>query len=209
MKQIKIFENTNRAIPSLHYRGHCMKNYFLVVFTGIIVLACSPSEIRYEPAIQKLPQHIKKIYVKPFENKTQYLVPSEKITLQVIDEFLKNGEYAVVPEPESQGVVIGEIIHYILTPVQYNANLVPTVYKLNVIVSVKFLDKNNNQYLWEEPALQSTKLYSAPTLPGGMTEEQARESLWEVLAKDIVKRTVEGFGSATSTSQKKIPKVSE
>lgn len=182
-----------------------MKNYFFVVFAGIFILACSSSEIRYEPAIQKLPHHIKKIAIKPFENKTQYLVPGEKITLEVIDEFLKNGEYAVVPEPTAQGVVIGEIIHYISTPVQYDVNLVPTVYKLNVIVSVKFLDKNNNRFLWEEPALQATKLYSAPTLPGGMTEEQARESLWEILAKDIVKRTVEGFGSATSASQKKIP----
>lgn len=186
-----------------------MKHYLLVIFTGMFILACSSSEVRYEPAIQKLPQHIKKIAVRPFENKTQYLVPSEKIMLQVIDEFLKNGEYAIVPESASQGVVIGEIIHYISTPIQYDVNLVPTIYKLNVIISVKFLDKENNTYLWEEPALQATKLYSAPTLPGGMTEEQARESLWEVLAKDIVKRTVKGFGSATSTSLKKIPQTQE
>ncbi|MEW6041781.1 MAG: hypothetical protein AB1633_09685, partial [Elusimicrobiota bacterium] len=81
-----------------------MKNHFIVILTGLLVLACSTSEIRYEPAVQKLPQHIKKISVKPFENKTQYLVPGEKITLEVIDEFLKNGEYAIVPESAAHGV---------------------------------------------------------------------------------------------------------
>jgi len=100
---------------------------------------------------------------------------------------------------------VAEISHYILTPIQYDVNLVPTVYKLNVLVSVRFLDKGANRYLWEEPALQAVKMYSASTLPGGMTEEQARESLWEILAKNIVMRTVKGFGAASSASQKKIP----
>jgi len=170
-----------------------------------LLAACSTSEITYRPAEQKLPQHIKRISIRPFANKTHQFGLEEKITLKTIDEFLKNGEYAVSPENSAQGVIVGEINHYILTPIQYDVNLVPTVYKLNVIVSVSFLDKSANRYLWEEPALQAVKMYSASTLPGGMTEEAARESLWEILAKDIVKRTVEGFGSATSASQKKIP----
>jgi hypothetical protein len=37
-----------------------------------------------------------------------------------------------------------------------------------------------------------------------MTEEQAREKLWDIMSKDIVKRTVEGFGSVTGVSSKKI-----
>jgi hypothetical protein len=82
---------------------------------------------------------------------------------------------------------------------------VPTVYKLNVIASVRLLDKEVNRYLWEEPALQVTKMYSAATLPGGLTEEQAREALWEILAKDVVLRTVSGFGSVSSASQKRLP----
>jgi len=163
------------------------------------------SDIIYKPAQQKLPQHIKKLAVRPFANKTQQFGLEEKITLKVIDELLKNGEYTVAPESAAQGVLVGEINHYILTPIQYDVNLVPTVYKLNVIASVRLLDKEVNRYLWEEPALQVTKLYSAATLPGGLTEEQAREALWEILAKDVVLRTVAGFGSVSSTSQKRLP----
>jgi len=184
-----------------------MKKHLLIILAAGLGLltACSSSEIMYRPAEQKLPQYIKRISVRPFSNKTPQFGLEEKITLKTIDEFLKNGEYSIAPENAAQGVIVGEINHYILTPIQYDVNLVPTVYKLNVLVSVRFLDKNANRYLWEEPALQAVKMYSASTLPGGMTEEAAREALWEILAKDIVKRTVEGFGSTTSASQKKIP----
>ncbi|OGS12771.1 MAG: hypothetical protein A2285_01590 [Elusimicrobia bacterium RIFOXYA12_FULL_57_11] len=186
-----------------------MKRTFFTVTAALALAACSTSEIRYTPAEQKLPQHIKRIAIRPFTNKTQQFGLEEKITLKVIDEFLKNGEYAVSPENAAQGVIVGEINHYILTPIQYDVNLVPTVYKLNVIAGLRFLDREENRYLWEEPALQVTKMYSAANLPGGITEEQARETLWEILAKDIVLRTVSGFGTVSSASQKRIPSTPE
>ena len=36
-----------------------------------------------------------------------------------------------------------------------------------------------------------------------MTEEQAREQIWDILARNIVKRVVEGFGSVTGTSERR------
>jgi len=182
-----------------------MKKHIFTILAVMAFAACSGSDVTYRPAEQKLPQYIKRIAVRPFTNKTPQFGLEEKLTLKTIDEFLKNGEYAIAQENAAQGVVVAEISHYILTPIQYDVNLVPTVYKLNVLVSVRFLDKGANRYLWEEPALQAVKMYSASTLPGGMTEEQARESLWEILAKNIVMRTVKGFGAASSASQKKIP----
>jgi hypothetical protein len=182
-----------------------MKKFFILAALLGLAACGTSSDVVYKPAEQKLPQYIKRIAVRPFANKTQQFGLEEKITLKVIDEFLKNGEYAVSPENASQGVIVGEISHYILTPIQYDVNLVPTVYKLNVIASVRLLDREYNRYLWEEPALQVTKIYSAANMPGGMTEEQARESLWEILAKDVVLRTVQGFGAVSSTSQKKLP----
>jgi Lipopolysaccharide-assembly len=180
-------------------------NKIIFICIAALMTACASSDVLYKPRTQQIPQHIKKLSIRTFLNKTHQFGLEEKITLKVTDEFLKNGEHAVVTENDAQGIIVGEITHYILTPIQYDVNMVPTVYKLNVLVSVKFLDKPHNTYLWEEPALQATKIYSDPFLPGGMTEEAAREFLWEMIAKDIVKRTTEGFGSATSASQKKIP----
>ena len=187
-----------------------MKKLILLSVAALGLAACSTSsDIIYKPAEQKLPQYIKRIAVRPFANKTQQFGLEEKLTLKIIDEFLKNGEYSISPENAAQGVIVGEISHYILTPIQYDVNLVPTVYKVNVIASVRLLDREQNRYLWEEPALQVTKMYSAATLPGGLSEEQAREALWEILAKDVVLRTVSGFGSVSSASYKKMPAPNE
>lgn len=182
-----------------------MKKVLLLAAVIAGLCACSSSDIIYNPAQQKLPQYIKRIAVRPFANKTQQFGLEEKITLKVIEEFLKNGEYLVSPENAAQGVIVGEITHYILTPIQYDVNLVPTVYKVNIIAGLRLLDREQNRYLWEEPALQVTKMYSAANLPGGLTEEQAREALWEILAKNVVLRTVSGFGSVSSASWKKMP----
>ena len=182
-----------------------MKKGMIILSAALAMAGCSSSDILYRPAEQKMPQHIKRIAVRPFVNKTQQFGLEEKLNLKIIDEFLKNGEYSVSPENLAEGVITGEISHYILTPIQYDVNLVPTVYKLNVVTVVRLLDKEYNRYIWEEPAFQVTKIYSASTLPGGLSEEQAREALWEILSKDIVRRTVEGFGSVTSVSKKGIP----
>ena len=182
-----------------------MKKCIFTLLAAAALAACSTADITYRPAEQKLPPYIKRISVRPFTNKTPQFGLEERLTLKTIDEFLKNGEYSIAQENAAQGVIVAEISHYILTPIQYDVNLVPTVYKLNVLISVRFLDRDANRYLWEEPALHAVKMYSASTLPGGMTEAAARESLWEILAKSIVTRTVKGFGSATSASQRKIP----
>ena len=182
-----------------------MKKLLFLTVVAWLAACSASSDIIYRPAEQKLPIYIKRIAVRPFANKTQQFGLEEKITLKVINEFLKNGEYLVSPENAAQGVIVGEISHYILTPIQYDVNLVPTVYKLNVIAGLRLLDREQNRYLWEEPALQVTKMYSAANLPGGLTEEQAREALWEILAKDVALRTVSGFGSVSSASLKKLP----
>lgn len=176
-----------------------------VIAAGFSTACMDTSNITYKPSAQKMPVHIRRVAVRPFTNKTPQFGLEEKVTLKVAEELLKNGEYTVSTEDSADGVIIGEIVNYILTPIQYDVNMVANVYKMNVIASVRFLDRSENRYLWEEPALQAVKIYSAAALPGGMTEEAAREELWETLAKNITLRTVEGFGSVSSISQKKLP----
>ncbi|MBI4249581.1 MAG: hypothetical protein HY611_08765, partial [Elusimicrobia bacterium] len=116
----------------------------------------------------------------------------------------RRGAYPIVPEREADGVIVGEMSRYILLPVQYDANLVPTAYKLIVIINFRFLDAKKNIYLWEENNLEGIQTYAASTLPGGMKEEEAREAIWDVMARDIATRTYEGFGSVSGASQRKI-----
>ncbi|MCX7641921.1 MAG: LPS assembly lipoprotein LptE [Elusimicrobiales bacterium] len=173
------------------------------IFLFLLVLSCE-SKIIYNPAPQILPQHIKSIAIKAFSNKSSIFGIEEKLTLKIIDEFIKDGRYNIKPETDADGIILGEVKSYIMTPIQYNSNMIPTAYKITLNYSIKMIDKIKNVILWEENTLTANYIFSDSSLPGGMTEEQARERLWEIIAKDTVKRTTEGFGSVTGVSTKKL-----
>ncbi len=152
-----------------------------------------------------LPSHIRSIAVRPFVNKTQFFGLEEKLRLRVEEEFIVDGRLPYVnKESEADGVVVGEIVRYIKEPISYDANHVVEEYKLWVIINLSFIDRVNNVRLWEEPRLEQEYRYFVETKPGGVTEEEARELLWDLFARDIVKRTIEGFGAVSGASRRKI-----
>jgi len=162
------------------------------------------SDMIYKPSHQILPAHIKSIAIRPAVNKTQQFGLEDKLTLRIRDEFLRDGRYQIFPENLANGIVEVFITRYILVPTQYDSVLTPTTYKLRVVADLRFIDRAKNQILWTEPNLEGIQTYTASTLAGGITEEQARELIWDILARDIVKRTIEGFGSVSGSSRRMI-----
>lgn len=178
-----------------------MKKFILIY---LFLLTSCQSQIIYNPAPQILPQHIKSVAIKPFSNKSSIFGIEEKLTLKIIDEFIRDGRYVIKNENEADGIIAGDVKSYIMIPIQYDANMIPTTYKITLNYSIKMIDRIKNVILWEENTLVANYIFSDPSVPGGMTEEQAREKLWEIIAKDTVKRTIEGFGSVTGVSTKKL-----
>jgi len=180
-----------------------MKKLICLLALILPLAACSAlqDKMYYRPNAQIMPQHITKIHVRPIINRTEVFALEDRLVIEVVDEFLRSGAYSITQEEQADGVLAGEILRYILIPVQYDTQLVPTVYRMEVLLNLRFIDKNSQETIWQEPALQQIYIYSAATLDGGMSEEQAREELWKNFAKMIVKRTVEGFGSVGSPTR--------
>ena len=179
-----------------------MKKFLPLVL--IALAAACGTDVAYKPTAQILPQHVQRLALRPIVNKTQQFGLEDKLMLRVRDEFLRDGRYPLVPEPESQGIVWITISRYILTAVQYDSTQAATAYKLRILVDLQFVDKSTNQILWEEKNLEGILSFPASTLRAGLTEEQAREQIWDILARNIVKRVVDGFGSVTGTSERRI-----
>lgn len=180
------------------------KFYFIFISLAAILAACASP---YDPAPQLLPAYIKNVYVRPVVNNTNQYGLEDKFTNAIIDEFMRDGRLSVVTsEEESDGTVVCEIKRYTLQPLTYDANMVTEQYKLWVLVNVYFIDKHENVTLWIEPNMEGIQIYADAVKVGfgGMTEDQARELIWEKLSRDIVKRTVKGFGSAGGISEKKV-----
>ena len=181
-----------------------MKKLFIAAVAAGVLSACSGPEMTYRPAPQILPSNIKKLALKLVMNKTQQFGLEDKLTLRIRDEFLRDGRYPLVPNENADGIVAVTITRYMLVPIQYDASLIPRAYKLRILADLQFIDRAANTVLFEESNIEGIQTYAAATLPGGLTEEQAREFIWDTLARDVVKRVVEGFGSVTGTSQRRI-----
>ncbi len=182
-----------------------MKKFLSVLCAAAALAACASEGAVYKPQAQIMPQHIKKIAVRQILNKTEVFALEDKFYNELYDEFLRDGSYQIVSENNgAEGVVVTTISRYLNVPIQYDSQLIPTVYRMDIWLDVVFMDKTTNAPVWREPALFGTQIYAASTLPGGMTEVQARDVVFEKLSKDIVKRTVEGFGSVMSENKKKV-----
>ena len=184
-----------------------VKNVHLVlgILLGVILLGGCSSESVYEPASLILPPHIKSIAVRRFVNKTQFYGLDEKLWLAVTTKFIQDGRIAYAAnESQADGVVVGQISRYILQPIAFDNNLIPQQYKLTVLIDLQFIDRVTNTILWEEPRLEENLTYAAETLPGGLAEEDARLQIWNMFAADIVKRTLEGFGTVTGSSPRRL-----
>lgn len=182
-----------------------MKKLLVTLCALAGLMACANENVVYTPQAQIMPQHIKKVAVRPILNRTEVFALEDKFYNELYDEFLRNGSYQIVPEnDDAQGVVVTSISRYLNVPIQYDSQLIPTVYRMDIWLDVVLMDKTTNTPVWREPALLGTQIYAASTLPGGMTEVQARDVVFEKLSKDIVKRTVEGFGSVMSENKKKV-----
>ncbi|MBO5911438.1 MAG: hypothetical protein J6Q05_04540 [Elusimicrobiaceae bacterium] len=182
-----------------------MKKLGIIVGLCALLAACAGGNVVYTPQAQIMPQHIKKIAVRPILNRTEVFALEDKFYNELYDTFLRNGMYQIVAENSgAQGVVVTTISRYLNVPIQYDSQLIPTVYRMDIWLDVVFMDATTNTPVWREPAFLGTQIYAASTLPGGMTEQQARDIIFEKLSKDIVKRTVEGFGSVHSENKKKV-----
>lgn len=179
----------------------------MVAFALAAIIGCGSVDSTYQGSSVVLPPNIKSIAVRPFENETSQPSIGNKLWLATTDEFIRDGRIAYSDdEKKADGVVVGTIRQYRETALSYDTNLVPLEYQLWIIMDLKFLDTKNNQYLWHEPYLEQKLRYFAETAPGGQTVEEAREDLWARFANDIVRRTIEGFGSVTSSSPRGVPK---
>lgn len=180
------------------------KVYLFIISLFTLLCACVAP---YDPAPQILPAYVKNIYVRPVINNTNQYGLEDRFTKAIIDEFMRDGRLSIMTEEkESDGVIVCEIKRYVLQPLTYDANMVAEQYKLWILINVYFIDKHENVTLWAEPNMEGIQIYADSVKGdfGAMTEEEAREYIWDKLSRDIVKRTIKGFGNASGISERRV-----
>jgi hypothetical protein len=180
------------------------------ILTAALLSGCGATDYYAGPSPALLPPHVHKIAVRPILKRVE--APGhntvgweDKLRLQIQSELIQDGRFNYVnEEADADGVLSAEITRIIFEPLAYDSNNVVREVKLLVIMNIAFQDLKMSRTLWEEKGLDQEFSYFVSTQPGGLTDDEARDELWDRFSRDVVKRIVEGFGSVTGVSDKKI-----
>jgi len=161
----------------------------------IFIAAALPSVIMasgcgYYSFSGSLPGHIKTAAVPLFENETTEPQIVEEVTRAVVDAIIANGSMKVVGEFQANAVVRGTIIDVIDEADQYSKSEVASQFKIRILAKVAFQDRVKNKTIWEEDRLEGWANYDAS---GDVSREEGKSKALEMLAKEIIDKTVAGW----------------
>lgn len=161
----------------------------LLLMSILLVTGCGKTPVSV------LPTYIKKIAVNNFSNNTVQYGIEDKLTKKVIEEFLRDGRLEIVKAEDADALLTGVIVRYSLEPVSYDAQSVVEQYKLYIGVDVTFQDQVQGTTMWTESNIHEDYTYYVTAKAGQLveTETDAQEAVTDLLARDVVKRTVVGW----------------
>jgi outer membrane lipopolysaccharide assembly protein LptE/RlpB len=136
-----------------------------------------------------LPPHVKTVAVPMFRNMTQQPAVETIITAAVVNAFSTAGRLKVVPVPQADAILNGEITGYNVEPIAYNAGIDAQEFRLRVTVNIQFRDVKNNTMLWQQSGLEERADFRVQGQVS-QTISTERDSAAGQAAQDIGRRIV-------------------
>ncbi|MFQ5680896.1 MAG: LPS assembly lipoprotein LptE [Candidatus Omnitrophota bacterium] len=146
------------------------------------------------------------IYIQPFVNKiniasefserrkykTYFPLLEAKITREVVNRFIFDGNLRIAKPEKADVVLTGELIDYLKQPLKYKASDNATIeeYRLNLIVNIKLSYREGGEVVWEEKGFVGDTTYFTSG-PSAKSESSALTLAITDLARRIVERTIE------------------
>ncbi len=159
---------------------------------GFILLLCAAG-CAYYSVSGSLPGHIKTAAVPLFENETTEPGIVEDVSAAIVDAIISNGSMQVVGEFQADAVVRGTIVDVLDEADEYSRSEQAKQFRLRIFADVTFFDRVKNRALWEQANMEGWARYDAGGGADSITREEAKEKAIEMLAKEIIDKTVSGW----------------
>ena len=152
-----------------------------------------------------LASYLKTVYVKPFANKIditeftsgqgQFPIYRHRMEVDLTNAVLARFQFTGLLRPDTaeraNTRLEGELVAFRRDALRYNASEQVEEWRLNVVVTVRFIDQTTNAVFWEEGLTGDTTYFAL----GSKTETEAAalDRAITDLARRIVERTVENW----------------
>lgn len=143
-----------------------------------------------------IPQDVRKVYVKPFENRTQRSQVEQALTRAIADEMVTRQRFTLVTtEPEADAELSGAVQGFGVTPVTFDAEGRATAYEIAITAQVAFKRVPDGTVLWSNEHYLFRESYPVEVSDTGYfdREDSAIEVASKKFAETLVTDLQEGF----------------
>ena len=163
---------------------------------ALALLAMALGGCGYSFSGSSLPGHIRTIAVPVLSNESLDATIADEVTRSLTDRFLEDNRLKIAAESRADCVLEGTVKEYERKVFSYDAGQNPEEYLVVVKVALVLKDRIKNRDLWADEALQATATYPAlegvaEDDPNLTAEQEARLEALELLAQDVLARTLE------------------
>jgi hypothetical protein len=142
-----------------------------------------------------LPEHVRRLVVVPFENRTQRPEVEQRVTEQVTRELASRGRYEVIANAaEADAMLAGAITDYRTAPVQFDDQLRASIVEVTVRLEATLRDLSTDQVLWSQSGFIFRSQYEVPADQLFSDQETlALDQIAREAAGALVTSILEGF----------------
>ena len=131
-----------------------------LIFIYLLILLCwSGCGYRLVGTGSILPEHIKTVRIPVFTNKTLEFGIETILTNDLVEEFGGRGNLKIIDDESADSELIGIIKNYLTTTLTYDAYGNPQQFRVEMVVSVVFKDKINDEILFKDENIQKTEVF--------------------------------------------------
>jgi len=157
----------------------------LSLLLGLILLVLSCGVYTFNP---KGKSEISSIYVERFENDTPEFGLADRMTDDVIDAFIANGNLKVVSAENAEAVLLGTLVNYERKPYQFTESEEVISYTVTMAFDIVLKESASDSEIWKERMSQQG-IYSVDT----ETEEDGQQKAIVLLVEAIINKTTKSW----------------
>ncbi len=166
----------------------------IVLLSSLLFNNCGYRLVGYG---KQIPDHIKTIFIPDFDNKTTSVEAERFVTASVKEEFITRSRLRLVNNREDADAILeGRIESFRVVPISYADDATANLYQLNITVSARFIDLQNNKMIFEGENIKFTDAYEIDEQQADdffTWQTELLEKIAERFAESVVVTILENF----------------
>jgi outer membrane lipopolysaccharide assembly protein LptE/RlpB len=171
--------------------GHHALAALLLVVAGL----CAGCGYALVGRSNTLPADIKKVYIKPLENKTGHQRVDQVVTLAIGDEMVKRHLFSLTASRDAADAELsGAVVGFGATPVTFDSSGRATAYELSLTASMVFRRVDDDKILWQNANYNFRQNFPLAVSNAYVDlENSAIDQVAKAFAQTMVSDLAEGF----------------